>query len=262
MATVKAKTPVKKAVKAPSKAKEVKTTEKKAVKTEKAAAPVVVKEPTKEKKTAVAHGLKAPLFAPTGKEDGTIDLPAAFFGAKENPVLVAQAVRVYLANQREGSAQAKTRGEVEGSTRKIYKQKGTGRARHGGIRAPIFVGGGIVFGPRAHSFTMDMPQKMRVRALASALTSLNKNGGVKVVAKLESLPKKTKEFAQMLKNIEATKKTVVFFGHEEQSLAPCIRNIDGVSVYPVSSANTYTVVTHGTVIFTPKAVEELEQRVR
>jgi large subunit ribosomal protein L4 len=220
----------------------------------------VVTPVVKAKKEKVSSGLTVALFTPDGKEDGTITLPESYFGAKENPVLVAQAVRVYLANQREGSAQAKTRGEVEGSTRKIYKQKGTGRARHGGIRAPIFVGGGIVFGPRAHEFTMDMPKKMSIRALASALTTHTKSGEVKVVAKLETVPKKTKSFAQTLHALSITGKTLFLLAKEELELVRSIRNLDGVHVLPVLNTNTYEVVTHSTIIFTPKAVQELESR--
>ena len=96
-----------------------------------------------------------------GKISGKIALPGEIFGEKVNKALLAQAVRVYLANQRQGNASTKTRGEVEGSTRKIYRQKGTGRARHGSVRAPIFVKGGIVFGPKPRDFSLDMPKKKK-----------------------------------------------------------------------------------------------------
>src|SRR3972149_4980450 len=95
-----------------------------------------------------AKGIRTSVVGLDGKSAGSITLPQALNNAKINRQLMAQAVRVYLANQRVGNASTKTRGEVEGSTRKIYKQKGTGRARHGAIRAPIFVGGGVVFGPQ------------------------------------------------------------------------------------------------------------------
>ncbi len=106
---------------------------------------------TKTSKVKTANSdLSVSVIGVDGKAAGKLTLPQAF-SATVNKQLLAQAVRVYLANQREGSAHTKTRGEVEGSTRKVYRQKGTGRARHGAVRAPIFVGGGITFGPRAHA---------------------------------------------------------------------------------------------------------------
>src|SRR3990170_6251019 len=136
--------------------------------------------------------LNVPVVGVDGKTKSKIQLPKELFGAKVNKALLAQAVRVYLANQRTGNAATKTRGEVEGSTRKIYRQKGTGRARHGAIRAPIFVGGGIVFGPRPHDFHLDFPKKMKRRALGSALTSKLGSGDVIVVSGLSDLEPKTK----------------------------------------------------------------------
>src|SRR6185437_7247197 len=106
-----------------------------------------------------------------GKVTGKIALPGEIFGEKLNKALLAQAVRVYLANQRQGNASTKTRGEVDGSTRKIYRQKGTGRARHGSVRAPIFVHGGIAHGPKPRDFSLTMPQKMKQKALFSALST-------------------------------------------------------------------------------------------
>src|SRR6266404_5428662 len=106
-----------------------------------------------------------------GKVSGKVSLPGEMFGEKVNKALLAQAVRVYLANQRQGNASTKTRGEVDGSTAKIYRQKGTGRARHGSKRAPIFVKGGIVFGPKPRDFSLSLPQKMKRKALFSALSA-------------------------------------------------------------------------------------------
>src|SRR5581483_3879222 len=127
-----------------------------------------------------APKLSASVYDLKGKAIGRVTLPSEVFGVEENPHLLAQAVRVYLANQRQGTVSTKTRGEVQGSTRKIYRQKGTGRARHGGIRAPIFVHGGIVFGPKPREFSLSMPQKMRRLALFTALSGKVKDGELKI----------------------------------------------------------------------------------
>ena len=116
-------------------------------------------------------GLNIDVFDIKGKNVGSISLPESIFKAKVNPQVVAQAVRVYLANQRQGTSSTKTRGEVQGSTRKIYRQKGTGRARHGSIRAPIFVHGGVAFGPKPRDFSLKIPSKIKQQALFSAFSS-------------------------------------------------------------------------------------------
>ncbi len=143
----------KKTIKEPKATKvvaEKKTVAKKATKTSVAGRPEVAVategSPKKEQKREVRAGLSVDLFDTEGKVVKQMTLPAEVFGAEINKELIAQAVRVYRVNQRQGNAVTKTRGEVDGSTRKIYRQKGTGRARHGGIRAPIFVKGGIAHG--------------------------------------------------------------------------------------------------------------------
>jgi large subunit ribosomal protein L4 len=162
-------------------------TTKKATTPVKAETTVTVKPVTK-----VTRGVKIDVLDLTGKVQTSIDLPAELFGAKVNKQIMAQAVRVYLANQRQGTQSTKTRGEVTGSTRKIYRQKGTGRARHGGITAPIFVGGGIALGPKPRDYGLSLPKKMRRVALASALTSQLNAGKVKVVDGFDTIEPKTK----------------------------------------------------------------------
>jgi large subunit ribosomal protein L4 len=171
---------------------------------------------------------------------------------------MAQAVRVYLANQRVGHASTKTRGEVEGSTRKIYKQKGTGKARHGAIRAPIFVGGGIVFGPRPRDYSLGLPQKMKRVALASALTQQLGNQNVIVVSGLSDVTK-TKVVAATLTAIGATRKTLLVTPKESAVVVRAGRNIEGVNILPVSDLNTYSVLMHGKVVFMKEAIGELKK---
>jgi large subunit ribosomal protein L4 len=209
------------------------------------------------KKVVKNTGFKMPVVGVDGKAAGTITLPEAFFGAKENKQLIAQAVRVYMANQRTGHAATKTRGMVEGSTRKIYKQKGTGRARHGGIRAPIFVGGGIVFGPQPRDFSLKFPQKMKKAALASALSQQYAAGNIIVVSGLADLKPKTKLFAKAFENTGLQKNILFVVSKEATNVKRGARNIANVDIIPVSDLHTYGVVTHNKIVFMKEALKAL-----
>lgn len=203
-------------------------------------------------------GIKIPVVGLDGKAAGSITLPSELFAAKINRQLMAQAVRVYLANQRGGHASTKTRGEVEGSTRKIYKQKGTGKARHGGIRAPIFVGGGIVFGPRPRDYSLEFPQKMRKVALASALTSQLKKQNVIVVSGLSDVAK-TKVVAGTLTAVGATRKTLLVIAKDCATVVRAGRNIENVDILPVTDINTYSILMHSKLVFMKEAIGELKK---
>lgn len=209
----------------------------------------IIKSVAKEK----SSGVSAPVVGVDGKSKGRIQLPKELFGAKINKQLLSQAVRVYLSNQRAGTASTKTRGQVEGSTRKIYRQKGTGRARHGAIRAPIFVGGGIVFGPKPRDFSLKMPQKMRRAALASALTS--KLTDVIIVDGLGSI-EKTKVMARTLAAVGATGKTLLVTSKGGNRAA---RNIAQVDVMPANMLNAYGVLSHQKLVFTKDAIKNLSR---
>ncbi len=214
------------------------------VATEVKSAPLVKKE----------QGLTISVVGIDGKVKGKMALPKELFGAKVNKQLLAQAVRVYLANQRVGGASTKTRGEVEGSTRKIYRQKGTGRARHGGIRAPIFVGGGIVFGPKPKDFHLQMPSKMKKAALASALTSQLTAGNIIVVDGLETLEPKTKIFADVLRKIGLGKKTLLIVPKDAEHIVRSTRNLATVENMVFQNLHTYAVLAHDKIIFTKHAL--------
>jgi len=214
---------------------------------------VKVTKPTSHKKN-VSLKLSFPVITPEGEKAGVITLPKELFGVSFNAQLVAQAVRIYQMNQREGSAATKTRGMVEGSTRKIYRQKGTGRARHGGIRAPIFVGGGITFGPQPRDIHKTMPKQMKKKALACALSHTVENNTLKVVDGLLDLPVKTKSFAEMLKKIQVDKRILFIYGKETGSIVRAIRNIRNVSVFPFDSFSVFDVMTHAYTVFTKDAL--------
>ena len=203
--------------------------------------------------------LSVPVYGIDGKSAGTVSLPGQAFAAKVNDILVAQAVRVYLANQREGSANTKTRGEVEGSTRKIYRQKGTGRARHGAVRAPIFVGGGVVFGPQARDYHRQLPSNMKRAALASALTSAKLGGKVRVVDGLGELDK-THAMASAMRANCIKGSVLLVVGSYATSAIRFARNIRDVDILSAQDIHAYAVLSHQTVLFMKEAVDVLGER--
>lgn len=216
-----------------------------------------VKKPVKKitkKPIAKVTGVSILVVDTDGKPTGKMTLPKELFAAKINKDLMAQAVRVYLANQRQGSASTKTRGEVEGSTRKIYRQKGTGRARHGAIRAPIFVGGGIVFGPTPRDYHLSLPQKMKRAALASALTSALGDGKIIVVSGLFDLSPKTKTMAHTLDIVGAAGLTLLVVSKGASGVIRAARNIDGVDIMPVGNLHAYAVLSHQKLVFMKEAL--------
>ena len=201
-----------------------------------------------------------------GKVVEKISLPEEIFAAKVNEKLVAQAVRVYLFNQRQGTASTKTRGEVKGSRRKIWRQKGTGRARHGDRYAPIFVGGGVAHGPRPRDFSLKLPKKMKRRALFSALSAKLKEKGIMVVKGLEKIRPKTKEMVKVMKNLalkmEDSKlrdKVLLVFTKKGENIILAGRNLENLTLCQVNLLNAYKVLACEKIIFTKRAVSLLEE---
>ena len=240
---------------APVKKVAAKPAEKKEVKAE------VSVEKVSKKETAQAT-VSVNVVGVDGKVTGKIALPGEIFGEKVNEPLLAQAVRVYLANQRQGNASTKTRGEVEGSTRKIYRQKGTGRARHGSVRAPIFVKGGIVFGPKPRDFGLSLPQKMKQKALFSALSSKVRDNEMIVLDGLIGLKPKTKVFVEMLKHIgvaEKKQKLLFVTAANTAQVMQSGRNIPGVNFIPATLVNTYEVLGAKKLIVMKEAVDEMKK---
>lgn len=224
-------------------------------KAEKPAGKVTVKKVT----TRLAQGLEIDVVDVTGKSQSKITLPKELFAAKVNKQLLAQAVRVYLANQREGSAATKTRGMVTGSTKKIYRQKGTGRARHGGITAPIFVGGGVAFGPQPRSFALDLPKNMRRVALASALTQQLQHGNIIVIDGLDTMEPKTRLFAETFKHIGATRRVLFIVPKDPGTVVRAARNLEHVDILPVTQLHTYAILAHQKLVFMKTALADMTQ---
>jgi large subunit ribosomal protein L4 len=235
------------------------------IKLKKVAPKVAAKKAVAKVMTPKETGLKLSVYDIKGKVAESITLPEEIFGVKVNKTLMTQAVRVYLANQRRGTLSTKSRGEVKISTKKIYKQKGTGRARHGAASAPIFVGGGIAFGPKPRDFSLKLNQNMKRVALFSALTSKLKDGGIKVVAGLEKIEPKTNKMATVFKNLELDgKKTQVLLvmpkaGSESASVVKAARNIKGVTVIGSNLINTYAVLSSRNILFMKDSISALKE---
>lgn len=220
---------------------------------------------TKKLKTNKADGLAIDVFDTTGKVVEAIDLPKEIFGAKINKKLLAQAVRVYLANQRRGTASTKTRGEVHGSTRKIWAQKHTGRARHGSRKAPIFVHGGIVFGPKPRDFSLKLSKKMKRLALFSALSAKLKSKEIKTVTGLNKIEPKTKLMAKVIKNLGVSKNInnilliTPFSTKEFESIYRASRNIKGVSILNANMLNAYQVLDNKLILLMKDSIEVMKE---
>ena len=193
-----------------------------------------------------------------GNEVGTMELNDAVFGVEINEHLVHLAVVRQLANNRQGTQKAKTRSEVSGGGRKPWRQKGTGHARQGSIRAPQWTGGGVVFAPVPRDYEVKMNKKERRAALKSALTSKVQDNKLVVVDSLALAEAKTKEMRKVLTNLKAEKALIVTAG-DDQNVVLSARNIADVQTATVNTINVYDVMKHSTVVVTKDAVASIEE---
>lgn len=202
--------------------------------------------------------LSIPVYSLAGRASGTLVLPKEIFGQKINKNLLVQAIRVYTTNQKIIAGSTKTRGEVTGSTAKIYRQKGTGRARHGAIRAPIFVGGGIIFGPKPRKINLSLPQKMKKAALISALSSKVVDNNIAGLTGLEKASGKTKEIVKLVASVkEKNNSTLIVTADKQDNVVRGAHNIPGIDVLPVYMLNAYEVLKHELLLMTKEAVDKL-----
>ena len=193
-----------------------------------------------------------------GNEVGTMELNDAVFGVEINEHLVHLAVVRQLANNRQGTQKAKTRSEVSGGGRKPWRQKGTGHARQGSIRAPQWTGGGVVFAPVPRDYELKMNKKERRAALKSALTSKVQDNKLVVVDSLALAEVKTKEMQKVLTNLKAEKALVVT-ATDDANVILSARNIADVKTATVNTINVYDVMNHKTVVVTKDAVASIEE---
>ena len=198
------------------------------------------------------------LFNKEGNKIEDIQLNDKVFAVEVNADAMHQVVVALLANKRQGTQSAKTRAEVRGGGIKPWRQKGTGRARQGSIRAPQWIKGGIVFAPKPRDYRMSIPKTMRKVAMLSALTSKVQNNEMVVLDELTFEAPKTKEVVKMLSAFEA-KKTLIVTAEANENVYKSARNIQGVSVLPVNNINVYDLLNNTKVIMTKDAVSKIEE---
>lgn len=198
------------------------------------------------------------LFNKEGNKIEDIQLNETIFSAEVNADAMHQVVVALLANKRQGTQSAKTRAEVRGGGIKPWRQKGTGRARQGSIRAPQWIKGGVVFAPKPRDYRMSIPKSMRRVAMLSALTSKVQNDEMVVLDSLTLEVPKTKEVVKMLNAFNA-KKTLIITAEANETVYKSARNIEGVAVLPVNNINVYDLLKYPKVIMTKDAVSKIEE---
>lgn len=195
-----------------------------------------------------------------GKEVGTIDLPEKAFGVKPEASYLHEITTIFQANQRKGCAHTKTRAEVSGGGAKPWRQKGTGRARAGSNRSPIWRKGGVCFGPRHHSFRQEVPRAKTRKALAQALSVRAADGSLRVIEKLALDGAKTKQVAELLIKIKADKKSLVVVDQVDKTFARASRNIPGLRITLAEHLNAYEVLACRNLILTKGAIDKLASK--
>lgn len=198
------------------------------------------------------------LFNKEGNKIEDIQLNDNVFAVEVNADAMHQVVVALLANKRQGTQSAKTRAEVRGGGIKPWRQKGTGRARQGSIRAPQWIKGGVVFAPKPRDYRMSIPKSMRRVAMLSALTSKVQNDEMVVLDSLTLETPKTKEIVKMLNAFNA-KKTLIVTAEANETVYKSARNIEGVAVLPVNNINVYDLLKYSKVIMTKDAVSKIEE---
>ena len=207
--------------------------------------------------------MKVNLYDLKAKNTGQVDLNKDVFGYKINKNLMTQSVRVYLSNQRKSHAKAKNRSEVSGSTRKIWAQKGTGRARHSDRQAPIFVGGGVAHGPKGvQNYKLKMSKKMTKFALRSALSLFADNKNILVISDFDKIDSKTKNaqnFVDLLKKADkkllSSKKIGLIVDSKNIKVKKAFRNLERINIIYTDSINTYNILNQNFLIFSDKSLE-------
>lgn len=202
--------------------------------------------------------MKVSVLNMAGGEVGKVDLPSSIFEAKINRDLMHQALVRQLANARRGTHFTKTRSEVRRTTAKWYRQKGTGRARHGSRRAPIFVGGGVAHGPKPRSYTKDMPRKMRRAALRSALSVKAQNGDIVVLDTLELDSPKTKSMVSLLEQLTGADSTLILLPGPDKNVEISTRNIADVKTIRANYLNIRDLLGHDKVVLPLASLEVIQ----
>jgi large subunit ribosomal protein L4 len=199
----------------------------------------------------------APIVDLTGESQGQLELPDAVFDVAVNAAVMHQALLRQLANARQGTHDTKTRSEVRGGGRKPYRQKGTGRARQGSIRAPHYAGGGVVFGPTPRSYRQDMPRKQRRLALRSALSVKAQEGQITVLDGIDLDEPRTKVVVQLLASLEAGRRVLLVLGSHHEPLEKSARNLPDVRLVLAGNLSVRDLLTADTVVMAKDAIDHV-----
>ena len=199
------------------------------------------------------------IYNMNGQQVGSMELAAEVFGIEVNEAVVHQVVRAQLANKRQGTKSTLTRTEVKGSTRKIYRQKGTGNARHGAAKAPQFKGGGVVFAPKPRDYSIRVPKKVRRLALKSALTSKVNDNDMIVLESLELTEAKTREMAKVLKALSVDRKALLVLASKDENVLRASANIPGLKTAYVNNINVLDILGHDKFIVVKDAVAQIQE---
>lgn len=207
-----------------------------------------------------AQPLKIPVWSPEKEPIGEVELPPSITTQPPREHLLYEVVKMQLANRRAGTAATKTRGEVSGGGRKPWRQKGTGRARAGSNRSPLWVGGATVFGPQPRSYSYRLPRSARKTALCSALALKQRQGELFVVSNIVLAEPKTKCMAAFLSRLELGKSILVVIPEENALIERTARNLPGVKVLRSEGLNVYDLLLYRTVLFTREAIMRVSER--
>lgn len=202
---------------------------------------------------------KVALYNIEGNQIGDIELKDEIFAVEISNAVMHETVKNFLANQRQGTQSTKTRTEVRGGGAKPWKQKGTGRARQGSIRAPQWKGGGVALGPKPRDYRYSLNKKTRRLALKSALTSKVNENQIMVIDSLAMAEIKTKAFVKILENLKIEKKAFFVTGVKEANLIASANNVPGIKTAVVDTINTYDILTHDMLVIEKSAVIKLEE---
>ena len=203
--------------------------------------------------------LKLDVYNVDGKKVSDVELNEGIFGIKPNTTVVHSVVVNYMANQRQGTQSTKTRAEVSGGGRKPWRQKGTGRARQGSIRAPHWIKGGIALGPKPRSYTYRVNRKEKALAVKSVLSSKVAGEEIVILDKLELKEIKTKAMAKVLNNLKVEGKTLILLPEQNKNVQYSSRNIEGVKTRVVNSMNAYELLNCNKIVLTLDAVKKIEE---
>lgn len=202
---------------------------------------------------------KVALYNITGQQIGDIELSENIFGAKINEHVLYEIVKNQLANKRQGTQSAKTRSEVRGGGRKPWRQKGTGRARHGSIRSPIWTGGGVTFAPKPRDYSYKLPKKVRKLGMKCALSSKVIDNNIIVLDDLKFEQPKTKDMISILNNIKSNKKALIVMSEKDENVIKSAKNIQGIHTTLVNTLNVYDILRYDSFIITKSALEKVEE---